>query len=81
MRGGSGRMRGGSGPLRGVRALGCRRGASFPRGHMASPDPSLSGERVRGRWSGEGSSSPLGSGCSVPYDVVKDNYSSPGLQQ
>jgi len=44
---------GGPGPLRGVRALGCWLGASLPQGHVASPDPSQSGERVWGRWPGE----------------------------
>jgi hypothetical protein len=44
---------GGPGPLWGVRALGCWLRASPPQGHMASPDPSQSGERVRGRWPGE----------------------------
>jgi hypothetical protein len=38
---------GGPGPLWGVQGLGYRLGASPPQGHMASPDPSLSGERVR----------------------------------
>ena len=52
-RGRSGRTWGGPGPLWGVRALGCWRGASPPQGHVASPDPSQSGERVRGRWPGE----------------------------
>ena len=37
----------------GVRALGCWLGASPSQGHVASPDLSQSGERVRGRWPGE----------------------------
>ena len=44
---------GGPGPVRGVRALGCWFGASLSQGHMASPDPSQSGERVWGRWPDE----------------------------
>ena len=38
---------GGPGPLWGVRGLGCRLRASPPQGHVASPDPSQSGERAR----------------------------------
>jgi len=44
---------GGPGPLWGVRGLGCQLGASLPQGHVASPDPSQSGVRVRGRWPNE----------------------------
>ena len=44
---------GGLGPLWGVRGLGCQLGASLPQGHVASPDPSPSGEWVRGHWPGE----------------------------
>ena len=36
-----------------ARTPGCWLGASPPQGHVASPDPSQSGERVRGRWPGE----------------------------
>ena len=45
--------RGRSRTPKGVRALGCWFGAFLPQGHVASPDPSQSGERVRGRWPGE----------------------------
>ena len=44
---------GGPGPLWGVRGLGCQLGASLPQEHVASPDLSPIGERVRGRWPGE----------------------------
>ena len=37
-------------PYRGSVALAVSFGASLPKGHVASPDPSPSGERVRGRW-------------------------------
>ena len=37
----------------GVRALGYWLGASSPQGHVASPDPCQSGERVGGRCPGE----------------------------
>ena len=63
----------------GVRALGCWRGASPPQGHVASPDPSQSGERVRGRWPGEAIAGPLGPGCSAR--VVMDDYAGPALLQ
>ena len=72
---------GGPGPLRGVRALGCWLGASLPQGHVASPDPSQSGERVWGRWPGEVRVGPVGPGCSAPYDVVTDDYASPAFLQ
>ena len=72
---------GGPGPLWGVRALGCWHGASPPQGHMASPDPSQSGERVRGRWPGEERAWPVGPACSATYGVVTDDYASPALLQ
>ena len=66
-------------PYGGVRALGYWLGASPPQGHVASPDPSQSGERVRGRWPGEERAWPMGPGCSASYGVVTDNYASPVL--
>ena len=73
-------LRGSSGPLRGkggsgrvqevpdpygVRGLGCQLGSSLAWRHVASPDPSPGGERVRGRWPGEGRDWPVGPGYSV----------------
>ena len=72
---------GGPGPLWAVRALGCWLGASPPLGHVASPDPSLSGERVWGRWPDEVRARPMGPGCSTSYGVVMDDYTSPVLLQ
>ena len=74
-------MRRGPGPLWGVRALGCWLWASPPQGHVASPDPSQSGERVRGRWPGEVRALPVGPGCSALYCVVTDNYTGLALLQ
>ena len=45
-------------------------GASLPQGHVASPDPSPSGERVRGHWPGEARACPVGPGCSTLSRVV-----------
>ena len=72
---------GGPGPLWGVRGLGCQLGASLPQGHVASPDPYLSGERARGRWPGEVRAGPVGPGCSALYCVVTDNYAGLALLQ
>ena len=72
---------GGPGPLWGVRGLGCQLGAPLPRGHMASPDPSQSGERIRGRWPSEVRACPVGPGCSALYRVVTDDYAGPDLLQ
>ena len=51
---------GGPRPLWWVPALDCWLGASPPQGQVASPDPSQSGERVRGRWPGEEKPDPWG---------------------
>ena len=72
---------GGPGPLWGVRGLSCQLGASLPQGHVASPDPSQSGERVRGHWPDEVKAWPVGPGCSALYRVVTDDYASPALLQ
>ena len=72
---------GGPGPLWGVRGLGCQLGASLPQGHVPSPDPSPSRERVRGRWPDEVRARPMGPGCSALYRVVKDDYASLALLQ
>ena len=56
---------GGPDPYGGVRVLGCQLRASLPQGHVASPDPSQSGERVRGRWPGEVRAHLVGPGCSA----------------
>ena len=58
----------------GVRGLGCQLGASLPQGHVASPDPSPSKERVRGRWPGEVRAGPMGPGYSALYRAVTDDY-------
>ena len=72
---------GGPGPLRGVRGPGWQLGASFPQGHVASPDSSPSRERVRGRWPGEVRDGPVGPGCSALYRAVADNYAGLALLQ
>ena len=72
---------GGPGPPWGVRGLGCQLGASLPQGYVASPDPSPSRERVRGRWPGEVRACPVGPGCSALYRVVTDDYAGPALLQ
>jgi len=56
-------------------------GASFPQGHVASPDPSPSGERARGRWPGEVRAGPVGPSCSALYRAVTDNYAGLALLQ
>ena len=48
---------------------------------MASPDPSQSGERIRGRWPGEVRACPVGPGCSALYRIVTDDYAGPALLQ
>jgi len=40
-------------PVGGPGAPAVKARSSPPQGHVASPDPSQSGERVRGRWPGE----------------------------
>ena len=52
-RGRSGRTWEVSDPYGGSEASAVSFGASLPQGRVASPDPSSSGERVRGRWPGE----------------------------
>ena len=56
-------------------------GASLPQGHVASLDPSQSGERARGCWPGEVRACPVGPGCYALYRVVTDDYASPALRQ
>ena len=63
------------------RDLGGWLGASLPRGHVASPDPSQNGERIWGRWPGEVRACPVGPGCSALYRVVTNDYAGPALLQ
>jgi len=58
-------------PYGGSEALAVSFRASLPLGHVASPDPSPSGKRVRGRWPEEVRACPMGPGCSVLWAQLR----------